>query len=113
MRPARRAWRAADGLVVHTREAAADTLRILAEEGAAEVGGVMHCFTENWEVAQAAMGLGFHISFSGIVTFKNAKDLKEVDIKLHIAFVDKQDFYNAERQLEGDQTLQLIETRDA
>ncbi|MBK8323264.1 MAG: TatD family hydrolase [Betaproteobacteria bacterium] len=74
----RAARRVAKPLVVHTREAAADTLRILAEEGAAEVGGVMHCFTENWEVAQAAMGLGFHISFSGIVTFKNAKDLKEV-----------------------------------
>ena len=65
-------------LVIHTREAAADTLRILEEERAREVGGVMHCFTETWEVAQAAMDLGFHISFSGIVTFKNAKDLKEV-----------------------------------
>ena len=65
-------------LVIHTREAAADTLRILDEEGAREVGGVMHCFTETWDVAQAAMDLGFHISFSGIVTFKNAKDLKEV-----------------------------------
>ena len=65
-------------LVVHTREAAADTLRVLEEEGAREVGGVMHCFTETWEVAQAAMDLGFHISFSGIVTFKNAKALKEV-----------------------------------
>src|SRR3954465_9628262 len=48
------------------------------EEGAGEVGGVMHCFTETWEVAQAAMALGFHISFSGIVTFKNAAQLKEV-----------------------------------
>jgi len=65
-------------LVIHTREAAADTLRLLEEEGAREVGGVMHCFTETWEVAEAAMALGFHISFSGIVTFKNAKDLKEV-----------------------------------
>ncbi|MGE0357820.1 MAG: TatD family hydrolase [Burkholderiales bacterium] len=65
-------------LVIHTREAAADTLRILEEEGAAEVGGVMHCFTESLEVAQAAMGLGFHISFSGIVTFRNAAALKEV-----------------------------------
>ena len=65
-------------LVIHTRDAAADTLRILEEEGAREVGGVMHCFTETWEVAQAAMDLGFHISFSGIVTFKNAKALKEV-----------------------------------
>ncbi|HEX4797873.1 MAG TPA: TatD family hydrolase [Burkholderiales bacterium] len=65
-------------LVVHTREAAADTLRIMREEGAAEVGGVMHCFTESQEVAEAAVSLGFHISFSGIVTFKNAGALKEV-----------------------------------
>jgi TatD DNase family protein len=65
-------------LVVHTRNAAEDTLRILAEEGAAEVGGVMHCFTETWEVASAAMDLGFHISFSGIVTFKNAVALQDV-----------------------------------
>ena len=74
----RAARRVAKPLVVHTREAAADTLRILEEEGAAEVGGVMHCFTETWAVAEAAMRLGFHISFSGIVTFKNAKDLKDV-----------------------------------
>ncbi|MBK7661184.1 MAG: TatD family hydrolase [Betaproteobacteria bacterium] len=74
----RAARRVAKPLVVHTREAAADTLRILEEEGAAQVGGVMHCFTESWEVAEAAMRQGFHISFSGIVTFKNAKALKEV-----------------------------------
>ncbi len=74
----RAARRVAKPLVIHTREAAADTLRILEEEGAGEVGGVMHCFTETIEVAEAAMRLGFHISFSGIVTFKNAKDLKEV-----------------------------------
>jgi TatD DNase family protein len=65
-------------LVVHTRAAAADTLAIMREEGAGEVGGVMHCFTESWEVAQAAMELGFHISFSGIVTFKNARELKAI-----------------------------------
>ncbi len=65
-------------LVIHTREAAADTLRILEEEGASAVGGVMHCFTETLEVAQAALRLGFHISISGIVTFRNAKALKEV-----------------------------------
>jgi TatD DNase family protein len=65
-------------LVIHTRAAAEDTLRIMREEGAEEAGGVMHCFTETWEVAEAAMALGFHVSFSGIVTFKNAKDLKEV-----------------------------------
>jgi TatD DNase family protein len=74
----RAARRVAKPLVIHTREAAADTLRILEEEGASEVGGVMHCFTETLAVAEAAMRLGFHISFSGIVTFKNAKDLKEV-----------------------------------
>jgi TatD DNase family protein len=65
-------------LVIHTRNAAEDTLRIMAEEGAGEAGGVMHCFTETWEVAEAAMAMGFHISFSGIVTFKNAAALKEV-----------------------------------
>ena len=65
-------------LVIHTRAAAADTLAIMRDEGADRVGGVMHCFTESWEVAQAALDLGFHISFSGIVTFKNAQPLKEV-----------------------------------
>ncbi len=65
-------------LVIHTREAAEDTLAIMREEGAAEVGGVMHCFTESQAVADAAIALGFHISFSGIVTFKNAGALKEV-----------------------------------
>jgi TatD DNase family protein len=65
-------------LVIHTRDAAEDTLRIMREEGAGEVGGVMHCFTESQEVADGALALGFHISFSGIVTFKNATQLKEV-----------------------------------
>ena len=65
-------------LVIHTRSSAQDTLRVMREEGAEEVGGVMHCFTETMEVAEAAIAMGFHISFSGIVTFKNAKDLKEV-----------------------------------
>jgi TatD DNase family protein len=65
-------------LVVHTRSAAADTLAIMREERADEVGGVMHCFTETWDVAQGALDLGFHISFSGIVTFKNAVELKDV-----------------------------------
>ena len=65
-------------LVIHTRNAAEDTLRIMDEEGAGEAGGVMHCFTETWEVAEAAIAQGFHISFSGIVTFKNAAALKEV-----------------------------------
>jgi TatD DNase family protein len=65
-------------LIIHTREAAADTLRILEEEGADEVGGVFHCFTETRAVAEAALALGFHISISGIVTFKNALQIKEV-----------------------------------
>jgi len=65
-------------LVIHTRSAAADTLAIMREERAAEVGGVMHCFTETWDVAQGALDMGFHVSFSGIVTFKNAVELKDV-----------------------------------
>jgi len=65
-------------LVIHTRAAADDTLALMRDEGASKVGGVMHCFTESWETAQAALELGFHISFSGIVTFKNAQALKEV-----------------------------------
>lgn len=65
-------------LIIHTRSAAEDTLRIMQEENAAAIGGVMHCFTESLEVAQAAIEMGFYISFSGIVTFKNAQALKEV-----------------------------------
>jgi TatD DNase family protein len=65
-------------LVVHTRAAAEDTVRIMREERAQEAGGVMHCFTESAEVARAAMALDFYISFSGIVTFKNAGALREV-----------------------------------
>lgn len=65
-------------LIIHTREASDDTLRIMREELAQEVGGVMHCFTENLDMALAAMDLGFYISFSGIVTFKNALIIKEV-----------------------------------
>ncbi len=65
-------------LVVHTRESAEDTLRVLREEGADAVGGVMHCFTEDWEIARAALDLGFYLSFSGIVTFKNATIVKDV-----------------------------------
>jgi len=65
-------------LVIHTRAAADDTIAIMQEERAGEAGGVMHCFTESWDVAQRALDLGFHISFSGIVTFRNAADLKDV-----------------------------------
>lgn len=65
-------------LIIHTRNSAEDTVRILKEEGAEEVGGVMHCFTETWDMARAAMDLNFHISLSGIVTFKNAGIVHEV-----------------------------------
>jgi TatD DNase family protein len=65
-------------LIIHTRSAADDTLRIMREERACDVGGVMHCFTESLQVAQEALDLGFHISFSGIVTFKNAHSLRDV-----------------------------------
>lgn len=69
-------------LIVHTRAASADTIRLLREEGAEKVGGVLHCFTEDWETAEAAIGLGFAISFSGIVTFKSAQSLREVALRV-------------------------------
>ena len=81
----RAARRSRKPLIIHMREAAPDTLRIMREEGADGVGGVMHCFTGTWEVAQAAMDLGFYISFSGIVTFKNAQALKEVARQVPLA----------------------------
>ena len=65
-------------LVIHTRSSAADTLRVLQEEGGEEAGGVFHCFTENTEVALAAIEMGFYVSFSGILTFKNAQALRDV-----------------------------------
>lgn len=65
-------------LIIHTRASPDDTIRLMQEEGAGEAGGVMHCFTESLAVAEAAMALGFYISFSGIVTFKNARALQEV-----------------------------------
>ena len=74
----RAARRCGKPLIIHTREAAADTLRIMKEENARECGGVMHCFTESQAVAVAAMDMNFLISFSGIVTFKNALALKGV-----------------------------------
>lgn len=69
-------------LIIHSRNARKDTIDIMREEKADEVGGVMHCFTESWEMAQQAMELGFYISFSGIVTFKNAKEITEVAKKV-------------------------------
>jgi TatD DNase family protein len=69
-------------LIIHTRSSSADTIRIMREENADQIGGVMHCFTESWEVAQAAMDLNFYISFSGIVTFKKATDLHDLATKV-------------------------------
>ncbi len=71
-------------LIIHTREAKNDTLRILKEEDAGEVGGVIHCFTEDWEFAQKVLDLNFYISFSGIVTFNNATSIKEVAKKVPV-----------------------------
>lgn len=65
-------------LIVHSRQAKEDTLKILTEENAASIGGVLHCFTEDMEMAKAAMDLNFYISFSGIVTFNNAKEIQHV-----------------------------------
>jgi len=69
-------------LIIHTRAAKEDTLRILEEEGAGAMGGVFHCFTEDRETAWKAVELGFHVSFSGIVTFKNAQSLRDVAAEL-------------------------------
>ncbi|MBW0454359.1 MAG: TatD family hydrolase [Candidatus Kinetoplastibacterium crithidii] len=69
-------------LIIHTRSSIIDVLNILKEEGASDVGGVMHCFTENWDAAKLAMDLNFYISISGIVTFKNAKIVHEVAEKV-------------------------------
>lgn len=69
-------------LIVHTREAADDTIRLLRDERADEVGGVLHCFTESAEMARAALDLNFYISFSGIVTFRNAEALRQVAARI-------------------------------
>jgi len=71
-------------LIIHTRSAADDTMRILKEEGADQCRGVMHCFAEDWDVAKKALDLGFYISFSGIVTFKSATNVQEVARKCPI-----------------------------
>jgi len=72
-------------LIIHTRSASADTLRIMQEEGAQDCGGVMHCFSEDWDVAQAAMQMNFYISLSGIVTFKNAHVVHDVARRMPLA----------------------------
>lgn len=71
-------------LIIHTREAGHDSLDVLAAEGAQRVGGIIHCFTEDWSYAKKALELGFYISFSGIVTFKNALQIKEVARKVPV-----------------------------
>lgn len=69
-------------LIIHTRQAAEDTLSVMSDENAATIGGVMHCFSEDWEIARRALDLNFYISFSGIVTFKNATLLHDVAKKV-------------------------------
>ena len=69
-------------LIIHCRDAAADVMRVLREERAQDVGGVMHCFVDDWDTASAAMDLGFYISLSGIVTFKSARDLQAVALQV-------------------------------
>jgi TatD DNase family protein len=69
-------------LIIHTREAREDTMTILENEDAETAGGIIHCFTENWETAKRALDIGFYISLSGIVTFKSARELQEVAKKL-------------------------------
>lgn len=69
-------------LIIHTREAKVDTLKILKDEGAEEIGGIIHCFTEDWEFAQKALDLNFYISFSGIITFNNATTIRDVVKKI-------------------------------
>ena len=69
-------------LIIHTRDAQQETLAIMREEGAEQVGGILHCFTESWEMAEQAIAMGFYISFSGIVTFKNANALRDVAKKI-------------------------------
>ncbi|MFK7859041.1 MAG: TatD family hydrolase [Granulosicoccus sp.] len=69
-------------LIIHTRAAAADTMNTLRDRQACDAGGVMHCFAENWDIAKQALDIGFYVSFSGIVTFKNAKDVQDAALKV-------------------------------
>jgi len=78
----RSAIQAGKPLIIHSRDAGEDVIRLMQEESASDVGGVMHCFTDNWDMARQAIDLNFYISFSGIVTFKNALQLKEVAKKV-------------------------------
>lgn len=72
-------------IIVHTRNAPEDTIRILQEENAQDVGGILHCFTESWEVAKQGIDIGFYVSFSGIVTFQNAKNVQDAAKKVPLS----------------------------
>ena len=72
-------------LIIHSRDAREDTIRILKEEKAEDIGGVFHCFTESYDMAKKGLDLGFLISFSGIVTFKNAKEVQDVATKIPLS----------------------------
>lgn len=74
-------------LIIHSRDARADTLQILREERARDIGGVMHCFTEDWNTAHAALDLGFYISFSGIITFNNATELQKIAQRIPLEYL--------------------------
>jgi TatD DNase family protein len=71
-------------LIIHTRDAKQDTIRIMQEEGADQAGGVMHCFTEDWSIAKQALEMNFYVSFSGIITFKTATVIQDVAKQLPI-----------------------------
>ena len=99
----RAARQAGKPLVVHTRSSAADTLRVLDEEGGEQAGGVFHCFTETAEVALAAVDRGYYISFSGIVSFKNAQDLRDLakQLPLDRVLIETDSHYLAPMPLRG------------
>ena len=91
-------------LIIHTRSAAEDTLNIMKEEGADQVGGIMHCFTESWEVAQAAMDMGFYISFAGPVTYPKNQALREIamdNVPLDRILCETDSPYLAPQQIRG------------
>ncbi len=94
-------------LIVHTRDAKEDTLRLLREEDAQKVGGVLHCFTEDLDMATRALELNFYISFSGIVTFKNATSLQEVarSIPLERILIETDSPYLAPEPVRGHTNL--------
>lgn len=105
----RAASQAAKPLIIHSRDAGEDTIRLMQEEKASDIGGVMHCFTYDWEMAKRAIDLNFFISFSGIVTFKNALELKEVakNIQLDKLLIETDSPYLAPVPFRGKQNQPL------